>query len=179
MKKISHIIIAAIAALTLAGCNSSEYLSVSNPSQTDDSFVTSSVAETFKTLSWCYAEYRQNVAGGGNYNWADCCSYAEYYPEAKSNNAVIGYLLPEKAGSVNDKSTQFNSLFAVIARSSRIANILAENDEVKEALEKGTANDWSQLYGEAVTLYCWCYFEAVRHFGDIPFGVENSVVVDG
>jgi hypothetical protein len=30
-----------------------------------------------------------------------------------------------------------------------------------------------------MTLYCWCYFELVRHFGDVPFGIENTIVEGG
>ena len=136
--------------------------------------MTSTVSETFKTLAYCYGTYK-GVAGGGNYNWNDAASDAEYYPEYMSNNGRIGFLRPQEAGADN-KSSQFNNLFKIAARCARIGNILAEKDEVKSALEAGKVDDWTQLYGEAWTFWAYAYTELVRHFGDVPFGIENSVV---
>lgn len=174
MKKILYAIIAIAASVTLTCCKSADYLSVSNPSKMDDEFVTSSVSETFKTLAYCYRTYL-SVAGGGNYNWNDSASDTEYYPEYASNNGRIGYLRPSEAG-VDNKSSQFNNLFKIIGRCARVANILAEKEVVSSALASGTVNDWTQLYGEAWTLWGYCYFELVKHFGDVPFGIENSIV---
>ena len=77
MKKILYTLAALALCLTLTQCKS-DYLGVSSPDKSDDEFVTSSVSEAFKTLSYCYATYR-GVAGGGNYNWNDV-SDCEYYP---------------------------------------------------------------------------------------------------
>ncbi|MBO5546394.1 MAG: RagB/SusD family nutrient uptake outer membrane protein [Bacteroidales bacterium] len=174
MKKILYAITALAACLALSQCKSADYLSVSSPDKSDDAFVTSTVSETFKTLAYCYGTYK-GVAGGGNYNWNDAASDAEYYPEYMSNNGRIGYLRPQEAGADN-KSGQFNNLFKIAARCARIGNILAEKDEVKSALEAGKVDDWTQLYGEAWTFWAYAYTELVRHFGDVPFGIENSVV---
>ncbi len=174
MKKILYAITALAACLALSQCKSADYLSVNSPDKSDDAFVTSTVSETFKTLAYCYGTYK-SVAGGGNYNWNDAASDAEYYPEYMSNNGRIGYLRPQEAGADN-KSGQFNNLFKIAARCARIGNILAEKDEVKSALEAGKVDDWTQLYGEAWTFWAYAYTELVRHFGDVPFGIENSVV---
>ena len=171
MKKILYAFIALAGCLTLTQCK--DYLSVSSPNKSDDEFVTSSVSETFKTLAYCYGQYR-SVAGGGNYNWNDSASDCEYYPEYNSNNGRIGYLRPSEAG-VDNKSSQFNNLYKILARCARIANIIEEKDEFKNA---SGVNDWTQLYGEAWTFWAYGYFELVRHFGDVPFGIENSVVED-
>lgn len=168
MKKIFSFI--ALAACTVLFTQCQNYLSVSSPDKSDDVFVTSSVSETFKTLAYCYGTNR-SVAGGGNYNWNDV-SEVEYYPEATSNNGRIGYLQPTGA-KANDKSGQFNNLYKVLARCARVANIIAEKDEFKNA--KGV-NDWTQLYGEAWTMWAYSYLELVKHFGDVPFGIENAVV---
>lgn len=174
MKKIFYVFIALAGCLFLTRCNSSDYLGVSSPDKSDDEFVTSSVSETFKTLAYCYGTYR-SVAGGGNYNWNDSASDIEYYPEYNSNNGRVGYLRPSECG-VDNKSSQFNSLFSILARAARIADIIAGKDEFKSAVEAGKVNDWTQLYGEAWTLWAYSYFELVRHFGDVPYGIENSVV---
>lgn len=165
---------AAAFGLCLLTTSCKDYLDVDAPANTDDNFVTSTVAETWKTMSWCYAYYTGTVAGGGNYNWNDPCSDCDYYPEYNSANGRIGYLHTEV--SVDTKKNQYNGLFETLARAKRIADIIAAKSEFQTAKAAGTVNDWTQLYGECMTYYCWCYFELVRHFGDVPFGLENSVV---
>ncbi len=172
MKKILYAIALLAGSILLTNCNQEEYLSVSSPDKSDDAFVTSSVNETFKTLAYCYGTYR-SVAGGGNYNWNDV-GEIEYYPEATSNNGRIGYLRPAECG-VDNKSSQFNNLYSILARAARIGNIIAEKDEFQNA---SGVNDWTQLYGEAWTMWAYCYFELVRHFGDVPFGIENKAASD-
>ena len=176
MKSIKYLAIAFGLGLMTTGCG--DYLDVEAPANTDDNFVTSTVDESWKALSWAYANYTTNVAGGGNYNWNDPCSDCDYYPEYNSANGRIGYLRVSEA-SVDTKATQFTNLFGSLARAKRVADILASKSEYQTAKESGRANDWTQLYGEAMTLYCWCYFELVRHFGDVPFGIENTIVEGG
>src|SRR5574344_77684 len=177
MKKILYAFFALAGCVLLTQCKSSDFLSVSSPANTDDTFVTSTVSETFKTLTWCYGTYR-GVAGGGNYNWNDPCTDAEYYPEYNSGNGRCGYLRPKET-TVNNGSSQFNSLYSILARCSRIANILKQKEEYTSAIAAGKTNDWTQLYGEAMTFYCYCYYELIRHFGDVPYGLENTVVNNG
>ena len=177
MKKILYAIAALTVCFTLNQCKPNEYLSVASPNKMDDEFVTSSVSETFKTLSFCYRTYL-SVAGGGNYNWNDSASDAEYYPEYNSGNGRIGYLHPENTG-VNAKSGQFTNLFTILARCSRIAGIIEQKEEFTKAHDAGQVNDWTQLWGEAWTMWAYCYTELVRHYGDVPFGIENSVVDEG
>ena len=157
----------------MAQC-SDDYLDVSSPANTDDSFVTSTPDETYKTLSWCYGNYRQNVASGGNYNWEDAISDVEYYPENDSPNNVIGKLHPENV-AIGGKQTQFNGLFATLARAKRIADILENKPQYISARDAGTTNDWTHLYGEAITMRALCYFQLCLHFGDVPYGIENTV----
>ncbi|MDR0961015.1 MAG: RagB/SusD family nutrient uptake outer membrane protein, partial [Mediterranea sp.] len=76
------------------------------------------------------------------------------------------------------KEAQFNGLNAVLGRAARIAGILAGKAEYIAAAEAGTTNEWTQLYGEAVTLRAFCYYELVRHFGDVPYGYENTPVTE-
>ena len=174
MKSIKYL--AAVACglcLVTTGCK--DYLDVDTPANTDNSFVTSTTAETWKALSWCYARYTGSVAGGGNYNWNDPCSDCDYYPEYNSGNGRNGYLRPFEM-SVDGRSAQYTTLFETLARAKRIADVIASKSEYQTAKAAGTINDWTQLYGEAMTYWCWAYFELVRHFGDVPFGLENSIV---
>ena len=176
MKKIFYTLSVLAGCVVFTQCNPSEYLSVKSPDKSDNEFVTSSVSETFKTLAYCYGSYR-SVAGGGNYNWNDSASDAEYYPEYNSNNGRIGYLRPSECG-VDNKSSQFNKLYSILARGARVAGVIAEKDEFKNAVAAGQVNDWTQLYGEAWTWWAYSYFELVRHFGDVPYGIENTVASD-
>ena len=174
MKKILYAIAALAVCFTLSQCKPNEYLSVPQPDKMDNEFVTSSVSETFKTLSYCYRTYL-SVAGGGNYNWNDSASDAEYYPEYNSGNGRVGYLDMALTG-VNSKSGQFTNLYTILARCSRIAGIIEQKDEFKNATG---VNDWTQLYGEAWTMWAYCYIELIRHFGDVPYGLENQAVDEG
>ncbi|MEL5893740.1 RagB/SusD family nutrient uptake outer membrane protein [Bacteroides sp. GD17] len=175
MKRILKSILALALCVSFAQCE--DYLNVSSPSNSDDDFVTSSPAETFKTLSWIYAEYRLNAASGGNYNFEDCTSDAEYYPEYNSANNVIGMLRPNEV-AIGGKQTQFNSLYNTVARAARVADIIAGKSEYQADVAAGKTSDWTQLYGEAMTMRAFFYFELVRHFGDVPYGIENAVVSD-
>jgi len=156
-----------------------DYLNTKSPGNSDDVFVTSSISETFKTLSWAYGEYRQNVAAGGNYNFHDPLgSDAEYlneYPTARNN--VIARLQPTEV-FIADRAGQFNSLNIVLARAARIAEMIARKDEYKSDAAAGKVSDWTQLYGEARALWAFCYFKLTLHFGDVPFGYENSYVTE-
>ena len=174
MKKTLYAVLALAACVTLTQCKSDSFLSVSSPNKMDDEFVTSSVSETFKTLSMCYRT-ALSLSGGGNYNWNDSQTDCEYYPEYNSGNGRTGFLDVDKV-PITDANGNFNNLFTIVARTSRIANILAEKDEVVNATG---INDWTQLWGEAWTMWAWAYIELVRHFGDVPFGLENSVVEEG
>ena len=56
MNKLVTYISALALCCSFAQC--SDYLNTSSPENTGDEFVTSSTSETFKILSWCYANYR-------------------------------------------------------------------------------------------------------------------------
>ena len=145
MKKILSFAAAAAACLLLTRC-AGDFLSVSSPAQTDDPFVTSTVDETFKTLSWCYGKYRSGIVGGGNYNWNDPCTDVEYYPEYNSGNGRVGALHPELT-PVDERKSQFDALYAVLARCDRISKLIAEKEEYSSAVEAGTTNDSADEYG--------------------------------
>lgn len=176
MKKIIYYI--STLALCFSFMQCSDYLDTSSPGNTDDDFVTSTPEETFKTLSWAYAEYRYNAASGGNYGWTDPVgSDAELYPEYMSANNINAMLLPETE-TIGSKEKQFNSLNIVLGRAARVAEIIAGKAAYQADATSGAATEWTQLYGEAITLRAFCYFELVRHFGDVPYGYENTYITD-
>ena len=173
MKRIMKYIVAFALCFSLVNCE--DYLDTSSPENTGDEFVTSTVSETAKTLSWAYANYRQNCLMG-TYAWNDpISSDAEHYPEQNSANNTNARLKPESL-AINAGSGGFNNLYSTISRTSKIATLIAEKADYKAAVEAGKANDWTQLYGEAMTLRALCYFDLTRHFGDVPYGYENTYV---
>lgn len=173
MKRITYISLSFIISIFI-GC--SDYLDTTNPGQSDDAFVMSTADEAFKTLSFAYAEYRRNCAHGGNYNYQDPLgSDAEYMSEFPTANNVIARLQPG-ATTIDSRATQYNSLNIVLARSARIADLIAAKSEYQADATGNAPTEWTQLYGEAKTLWAFCAWELVRHFGDVPFGYENKFI---
>jgi hypothetical protein len=175
MKSLKYITAVALC-LTFTQCKK-DYLTVTSPSNVNDSFVTTTPSETFKTLSWCYANYRQNCVMG-SYRWNDPVgSDAEYYPEDGSTNNLNGILRSDLL-PVDASKDGFNNLYATLAQAAKIAGVIAEKDVYKADVAAGKATAWTQLYGEAITIKAFCYFQLIQHFGDVPYGFENSSVED-
>jgi hypothetical protein len=173
MKRLLNYIIAITLGVSFTQCN--DYLNTSSPSNIDDVFVTSTAPETFKSLSWCYSNYRYNAAMGV-YNWNDpVSSDAEYYPENGSSNNINAKLKPELL-AIDAVALGFNNLYITLARASRIAAVIAQKSEYKADIAAGKTSDWTQLYGEAVAINAFCYFNLTKHFGDVPYGFENAYV---
>lgn len=173
MKRIINYLIAAILCLSFTQCT--DYLNTSSPGNTDDEFVTSTPSETYKTLSWCYGNYRQNCALS-LYNWNDPIgSDTEMYPEATSTNNINAILQPEKM-TVDAMKDPFNNLYSTLARAAKIADIIASKAAYQSDVAAGKVSDWTQLYGEAITMRALCYFNLVKYYGDVPYGYENDYV---
>jgi SusD family. len=172
MRQIFNYILGATLCLTFTQCK--DYLDTSSPSNTDDAFVTSSPSETFKTLSWCYANYRQNCQSA--YIWNDQFgSDSETYPENGSSNNINATLRPDKL-VIDAVSGGFNGLYTTLARAAKVASIIKSKPEFQAGVASGKPTAWTQLYGESVTMWAFCYFNLVKHFGDVPFGYENTYV---
>jgi hypothetical protein len=176
MKSSIKYITAVALCLTFSQCKK-DFLDVTSPSNVDDNFVTTTTTETFKSLSWCYANYRQNCIMGG-YRWNDPVgSDAEYYPEDGSTNNLNAILRSDLLG-VDAASGGYNSLYQTLALASRLADIIATKDAYKADVAAGKTTDWTQLYGEAMTMRAFCYFQLVQHYGDVPYGYENKSADD-
>src|SRR5215471_19992715 len=153
------------------------FLDVSSPSNVDDYFVTSTPTETFKTLSWAYSNYRQNCIMG-TYRWNDPIgSDAEMYPEQSSSNNLDAIMRPDLL-TIDYSAAGFNSLYSTLARAAKVANLIAQKQAYLDDVAANKTSDWTQLYGEAMTMRALCYFDLVKHFGDVPYGYENKYVID-
>jgi hypothetical protein len=176
MKKLINYILPITLCIVFTQCKKS-FLDATSPSNVDDVFVTSTPSETFKTLSWCYANYRQNCIMG-TYRWNDPIgSDAEMYPEDGSSNNLNAYLRSDLL-PINAVSTGFNSLYTTLARAAKVAGLIKAKAAYQADVTGGKPTDWTHLYGEAMTIKALCYFDLIKHFGDVPYGYENSYVTD-
>lgn len=176
MKTILKYIAGVVLCVTFSQCKK-DYLNTTSPSNVDDNFVTSTPTETFKTLSWCYANYRQNCIMG-TYRWNDPIgSDAETYPEQNSSNNLNAILRSDLL-PIDAQAGGFNSLYSTLARAAKVAQIIAGKAQYQTDVAAGKPTAWTQLYGEALTIKALCYFDLVKHFGDVPYGYENKVVTN-
>src|SRR6185437_11128425 len=95
--------------------------------------------------------------------------------EDNSSNNINAILKPELL-TIDVVATGFNSLYTTIAHASKVAGLIAGKAAYRNDVAAGKPTDWTQLYGEAITIRAFCYFELVKHFGDVPYGYENSFV---
>src|SRR4051812_22054604 len=174
MKRVIKYIGAITLCIAFTQCKK-DFLNASSPSNVDDNFVTTTPSETFKTLSWCYANYRQNCIMG-TYRWNDPVgSDAEMYPEENSSNNNNAILRSDQL-PIDAIAGGFNGLYTTLARASKVASLIAAKDVYKSDVAAGKPTDWTHLYGEAITMKAFCYFDLIKHFGDVPYGYENNYV---
>lgn len=175
MKRIIFYILIASTGALLGGCK--DYLDTESPSNAADEFVTTTPSEAFKVLSWCYANYRQNAAVP-LYQWNDPIgSDAEMYPEANSTNNLNAIMQTEKM-PIDGMKASFDNLYSTLARAVRLANIIRGKPAYLQDVADGRVSDWTQVYGEAVAMKAWCYFNLLKHYGDVPYGYENNYLED-
>jgi len=176
MKKLINYILPITLCIAFTQCKKS-WLDTTSPSNVDDAFVTSTPSETFKTLSWCYANYRQNCIMG-TYRWNDPIgSDAEMYPEDGSSNNLNAILRSDLL-PINAVAGGFNGLYSTLARAVKVAGLIKAKAAYQTDVAGGKATDWTHLYGEAMTIKAMCYFDLIKHFGDVPYGYENTTVSD-
>ena len=109
----------------------------------------------------------RSISAGGNYNWNDPCSDAEYYPEYNSGNGRIGYMRPQEV-LINQRSDLFRKLYSIIQECQSMHAVLRQQDGLKEDLEYPRITPETTLYAECETIIAYCYYELIRHFGDVP-----------
>ena len=176
MRRLIYYIAAITLCIAFTQCKKN-FLDATSPSNVDDNFVTSTPSETFKTLSWCYSNYRQNCIMG-TYRWNDPIgSDAEMYPEQSSSNNADAILRPDLL-PIDYSASGFNNLYTTLARAKKVADLIAGKAAYQSDVSGGKVSDWTQLYGEALTMKALCYFDLIKHFGDVPYGYENSYVED-
>ncbi|WP_460760572.1 RagB/SusD family nutrient uptake outer membrane protein [Niabella terrae] len=169
MKTISAYILLLLA-VSFSACKK-DFLEVSSPSEADQEFVFSSTEEAYKVMVGCYEIWRG--AGNGLFYDLDVVgSDAETHPEsydAQTRHIPEGLYASEISIDYSNAVGAWANLYKVANRANMIMEAIAEKQEFQDAISSGTANDWSQLYGEAAVFRAYAYFQLVRYFGDVPY----------
>ncbi|MCL2027859.1 MAG: RagB/SusD family nutrient uptake outer membrane protein [Bacteroidales bacterium] len=174
MKKIMKYTVCLVLILgTTTQCK--DYLEVKAPHRNDDAFVTSSLSETNKLLSYLYGEYRTNIIKGRNYMFQDPIgSFAEFNHEAASTNnrnaRMEGHLMAN-LGETGTIALMFDPINLFMGR----AELIAWAIEKTQGYRDGNP-DWVHAYAEAIAMWALGAFHLAIHFGDVPVGYSNRPI---
>ncbi|NLB01810.1 MAG: RagB/SusD family nutrient uptake outer membrane protein [Bacteroidales bacterium] len=185
MKKYIYIL-ASVFLLTIGTTScGEEYLDVSSPSQVDEDFVFSTPDEAYKVLMGCYEIFRGQSYVHSNGLFYDLIiggSDSECHPEAY---AAQQRHVPEGLYADEDFSIDFNDFKNVwkycYQMANRLAIVIAQIESkpaFQTAWDAQEVSEWTQLYGEAVTMRAIAYHELIRFFGDIPYFEEPIYTQD-
>ncbi|MDA3928969.1 MAG: RagB/SusD family nutrient uptake outer membrane protein, partial [Prolixibacteraceae bacterium] len=79
--------------------------------------------------------------------------------------------------SKTNKYASPNNFFKLIAATNRLISILeTEHPDVKDP--SALINNYDRLYGEALCMRAWAYFNAVRIYGKVPFIDQNISTIE-
>jgi hypothetical protein len=169
MKKLLYIIPIALVFMNTS-CKK-DYLEVSSPSAVDQDFVFSAPEEAYKVMIGNYERWREGN-NGLFYDLDVVGSDAECHPEtydAQTRHIPEGLYSAEIPINYANSVNIWANLYQVANRSNLIMEAIALKPEYKSAVTAGTANIWTQLYGEAAVFRAYSYFNLVRYFGDVPY----------
>lgn len=167
MKKIIYILLGLLTLFNYS-CKK-DYLDVKALSNVDDDFVFSTPGEATKVLAGCYVILQ--ASGGFYYDIESAGSDAECHPEGYDGQARYipeGLYATEITVNYPTSVTAWNNYYKLANRANLIIDAIGAKPEFQSAKSSGTANVWTQLYGEAVTMRAYCYNELCRWFGDVP-----------
>lgn len=181
--KIFSIAIAVITVFLLASCR--DYLEVDSPSVVDSDFLMSNLKTAESVLLGAYTDYKTADIwmGGKLYYQNGPGSDIEHFPENSLAFTCYhsAYFYPEGTESWNINANtmdHFASTYAAIDRCNTIINAVEKKTNFKEIMS-GEANDWSDLYGQAIAIRATCYEIMVQQNGDVPYVVDKSIFSKG
>ncbi len=183
MKKIFHILMAAVAALSMASCQ--EYLSANSPSTVDADFVFTSIETARTVLYGAFNSVTNSITSGLPTNLDDIGSDSDRCSIGIVADLVGASLL--YGGSPSYSVEEFNingsfrgywdTYYSALSKANQvIANILKKEDI--ETILSTAPNDWSDLLGQAYCMRATMYYEIVMHWGDCIYYSENEVGQD-
>ena len=173
MKHFLHIFIICVMFFAASSCE--DYLTVMTPSQIDEDFVFSSPDESLKVLMGCYTWLNDNTHIHSNRTFYDILvvgSDSECHPEAyigQDRHRPEGLSVEELPIDNSIYTGMWDAMYTLVNRLAIIRDQIGSKQGYKDAKSAGIANDWSQLYGEAVTMRAFVYYELCRIYGDVPY----------
>ena len=185
MKKFFHILMAAVAALSLASCQ--EYLSTNSPSTVDAEFVFSSFVTAKTVMLGAYNTVTGGYTSGLPTNLDDIgsdterCSVGIIAPlvgaaqlyGGQTSYTVENYNIDDS----NVPGGNWNTFYSCINKCNQIIANIQAMPEYDDIIAKAP-NNWSDLLGQAFCLRATMYLELVRHFGDCIYYTEAELGQD-
>lgn len=172
-----HILLA-FSIVTLLFTNScKDYLQTESPSKIQNDFIFSTEAGTLNAVLAIYTELSNGLflADRVPMNCDGPGSDIELRPDyGETGRGELINLFPSGTSSflTSEGKDEWNQGYKTI----NVANEVIKGIETvrPEVLTATTPTNFTQMYGEAITMRALCYFELVRNFGDIPLLVAPS-----
>ncbi|KAA6347153.1 RagB/SusD family nutrient uptake outer membrane protein [termite gut metagenome] len=181
MKKIIYTF---LCMLMFSTTSCSDFLNVSSPSSVDEDFVFSSPSEAYKVLIGCYEVFRSKSFVHSNGLFYDLCvvgSDSECHPEtytAQARHVPEGLYATEMTIDYASSKQAWEYLYQMANRLAIVISQIESKPDFQVAWNEQKVSEWTQLYGEAVTLRAIAYHELIRFFGDVPYFTQPIYTED-
>lgn len=191
MKNIFKIAAILTAGLSLAACNSEEFLNTSSPSTVDPDFVFSNMESANAAMVGIYdswdGQMGNAVFGNGSFYATDMAgSDIERHPEAFANqlgrhHSESMYQNGKFASQygINLASGCYSGMFSIIGKANAVITAIEGKSDFEEMMNSTEASDLGQLYGEAICARAVAYRELLRYYGDVPYATIPGKAANG
>ena len=170
MKKIIHILFAAVLAVMAVSCE--KFLDSKSPSTFDAATVYSNYSLTENTIFSIAQSFGETNNYRGRYlPWIGLNSDIEWYNTYKPTDEkyqIAGYAQLPNNGQLNLSNGPFAKMYEAIER----ANLCIEG--IREYGNPGENADMAYLLGEVLTLRAMIYYDLIRAWGDVPARFEST-----
>jgi len=166
MKKYVIILLVSISSILITSCE--DYLEPTSSSVYTEDMVFSNLDFAEKAVNGIYERLVQDVLYNYSAPWYKMDNDIEFINGINSSgtNAISHLAQTENTQSLN---TAWDAYFKGIER----ANICIKNlPESPMWNDEDDADDAKRLYGEAIALRAFMYFDCIKYWGDVPFTTE-------
>lgn len=192
--KILSITLCAAGALGLTACG--DYLDTKSYSEANADFVFSNMTTARAAMDGAYSEWHgaisSQIFGDGLFYALDVAGSdimrhpekysaqpARHIPEAFYVNGTEAATYDPVTYGKEAPNSPYSVLFSVIGKCNAITSAIESTNDYTIMMELKTANNLSQLYGEAVALRATAYRELIKYYGDVPFQTKMGEAATG
>jgi len=152
----------------------------------NDYLVTQSNSVFTEETSFSNLDFAQKAVYGAYYNLTSVYLYGAYSLHYNCDNDIEFTVNPDNGGIFNldhysavpgtnsFTNIWWNYFYSAIEK----ANICIDNLPISPLWKGETAAEARRMYGEAITLRAWCYYELIKLFGDVPFKIKSTQASD-